>query len=185
MMSVRPVRSKEEEAWGEKVEGIIKQGKIRVWYILIPIVQKGRKRLSPSRVVHVRYGIVRREGVKFRDSGSKIERNIAKHQICHTLPEHSVGTSLWRPKIFIMIKNQNTIPFTVISHIICGTQYVSGEPNGYSFTFFFTFFLSPISVSFSKMENPRWLQLNLFFCCPHVSSQSTMLGILTYLMAPR
>jgi hypothetical protein len=46
--------------------------------------------------------VVQREGVKFRDSGSKIERNIEKHQICHTLPERSVGTSLWRPKIFIM-----------------------------------------------------------------------------------
>jgi hypothetical protein len=65
------------------------------------------------------YDVVGREGVKFRDSGSKIERNIAKPQICHTLPERSVGTSLWRPKIFIiiMIKNQNTIPFTVISHL--------------------------------------------------------------------
>jgi len=30
-----------------------------------------------------------REGVKFRDSGSEIERNIAKRQICHTLPERS------------------------------------------------------------------------------------------------
>jgi hypothetical protein len=34
-----------------------------------------------------------REGVKFRDSGNEIERNIAKCQICHTLPERSVGTS--------------------------------------------------------------------------------------------
>ncbi len=50
------------------------------------------------------YDVVQREGVNFRDSGSKIERNIGKHQICHTLPEHSVGTSLWHPKIFIMIK---------------------------------------------------------------------------------
>ena len=33
MLSVRPERSKEEEAWG----------KIRFWYILIPIVQKGKK----------------------------------------------------------------------------------------------------------------------------------------------
>jgi hypothetical protein len=48
------------------------------------------------------YDVVQREGVKFRDRGSKIERNIEKHQICHTLPERSVGTSLWRPKIFIM-----------------------------------------------------------------------------------
>ncbi len=48
--------------------------------------------------------VVRREGVKFRDSGSKIERNIAKRQICHTLPESSVGTNLWRPKIVIYIK---------------------------------------------------------------------------------
>jgi hypothetical protein len=46
------------------------------------------------------YDVVQREGVKFRDRGSKIERNIEKHQICHTLPERSVGTSLWRPKDF-------------------------------------------------------------------------------------
>ena len=61
-----------------------------------------------EKVCHLRdsctYDVVRREGVKFRDSGSKIERNIAKHQICHTLQERSIGTSLWRPKIFIMIK---------------------------------------------------------------------------------
>ena len=37
--------------------------------------------------------MVHGEGVKFRDSGSEIERNIAKRQICHTLPERSVGTS--------------------------------------------------------------------------------------------
>jgi len=60
-----------------------------------------------EKVCHLRnsctYNVVQREGVKFRDSGSKIERNIAKHQICHTLLELSVGTSLWRPKIFIVI----------------------------------------------------------------------------------
>ncbi len=43
-----------------------------------------------EKVCHLRdsctYDVVRREGVKFRDSGDKIERNIAKHQICHTLP---------------------------------------------------------------------------------------------------
>jgi hypothetical protein len=31
---------------------------------------------------------------------------------------------------------------------------------------FFTFFLSPISVSFAEKVNPRWLQLNLFFVAP-------------------
>jgi len=48
-------------------------------------------------------------------------QNIAKHQICHALPERSVqSTSLWLPKIMIIL---NTIPFTVISHLlwhICG-----------------------------------------------------------------
>ena len=34
-----------------------------------------------------------REGVKFLDRGSEIERNIVKRQICHILPERSVGTS--------------------------------------------------------------------------------------------
>jgi len=62
------------------------------------------------------YDVVRREGVKFRDSGSKIERNIAKHQICQTLPERSVGTSLWPSKDIYY--EQNTIPFTVISHLL-------------------------------------------------------------------
>jgi hypothetical protein len=41
--SVRLERSKGEEAWGEKVEGIKKYGKIYFWYILIPIEQKGKK----------------------------------------------------------------------------------------------------------------------------------------------
>jgi hypothetical protein len=61
-----------------------------------------------EKVCHLRdsctYDVVQREGVKFQDSGRKIERNIEKHQICHTLPERSVGTSLRRGKIFIMIK---------------------------------------------------------------------------------
>jgi hypothetical protein len=42
LLSVCPERSTGEEAWGEKVEGIIKWGKILFWYILIPIVQKGK-----------------------------------------------------------------------------------------------------------------------------------------------
>ena len=53
---------------------------------------------------------------------SKIERNIAKRQICHTLPEHSVGTSLWPPKIVVAPKDsyldQNMIPFTLITHLL-------------------------------------------------------------------
>jgi hypothetical protein len=50
-------------------------------------VQKGKEFVTFAIRV---YDVVRREGVKFQDRGSKIERNIAKHQICHTLPERSL-----------------------------------------------------------------------------------------------
>jgi hypothetical protein len=59
--------------------------------LLIPKGQKERK--SVTFAIHLRTIWYNREGVKFRDSGSKIERNIAKRQIYHTLPERSVGTS--------------------------------------------------------------------------------------------
>ena len=59
--------------------------------ILIPKGQKERKSVTFAiRLCTIWYD---REGVKFRDSGGEIERNIAKRQICHTLPERSVGTS--------------------------------------------------------------------------------------------
>ena len=58
--------------------------------ILIPKGQKERKSVTFAIRLRTMYD---REGVKFRDSGSEIERNIAKRQICHTLPERSVGTS--------------------------------------------------------------------------------------------
>jgi hypothetical protein len=74
---------------------------MRIWYILIPIVQKGnilipkgqKERKSVTFAIRLRTIWYDREGVKFRDSGSEIERNIVKRQICHTLPERSVGTS--------------------------------------------------------------------------------------------
>ncbi len=59
--------------------------------ILIPKGQKERK--SVTFAIRLRTIWYDREGVKFRDSGSEIERNIAKRQICHTLPERSVGTA--------------------------------------------------------------------------------------------
>ena len=59
--------------------------------ILIPKMQKERK--SVTFAIRLRTIWYDREGVKFRDSGSEIERNIAKRQICHTLPERSVGAS--------------------------------------------------------------------------------------------
>jgi hypothetical protein len=43
----------------------------------------------------------------------------------------------------------------------------------YSVTFFFTFFLSPIYVSYAEKVNPRWLQLNLFFLLLLVTPLST------------
>ncbi len=50
-------------------------------------------------------------------SGSKIERNIVKRQICHTLPERSVRRHKFvAPKDFYL--DQNTIPFTLISHLL-------------------------------------------------------------------
>jgi len=65
---------------------------VRKGNILIP---KGQKEIS---LLMIWYD---REVVKIGDSGSEIERNIAKRQICHTLPERSAGTSYWRPKILI------------------------------------------------------------------------------------
>jgi len=65
--SVHLERSKGEEAWGEKVEGIIKKGKIRFWNILIPIVQKGKKFVTFALIYT--YGtnmVVQKEGV-YRD----------------------------------------------------------------------------------------------------------------------
>ena len=59
--------------------------------ILIPKGQKERK--SVTFAIRLRTIWYDREGVKFRDSGSEIERNIAKRQICHTLLERSIGAS--------------------------------------------------------------------------------------------
>ena len=52
---------------GVRIEGIIKQGKIRFWYILIPIVQKGKKFVTFALVST--YGttmVLHKEGV-YRD----------------------------------------------------------------------------------------------------------------------
>ena len=73
----------------------------KLGYILIPIVRKGnilipkgqKERKSVTFAIRLRTIWYDREGVKFRDSDCEIERNIVKRQICHTLPERSVGTS--------------------------------------------------------------------------------------------
>ena len=57
--------------------------------ILIPKGKKERK--SVTFVICVRTIWYDREGVKIQDSGSEIERNIVKRQICYTLPERSVA----------------------------------------------------------------------------------------------
>ena len=86
--------------------------------ILIP---KGQKEIkSVTFVICLRTIWYNKEGVNFRDSGSKFERNIAKLQICHTLPEFRVGTSSWRPKILLVAAkdfylDQNMIPLTPLS----------------------------------------------------------------------
>ncbi len=59
--------------------------------ILIPKRQKERK--SVTFAILLRTIWYDREGVKFRERVSEIERNIVKRQICHTLPERSLGTS--------------------------------------------------------------------------------------------
>jgi hypothetical protein len=70
---------------------------VRKGNILIPKGQKERK--SVTFAIRLRTIIwYDREGVKFRDSGSEIERNIAKRQICHTLPERSLQAGLSKQK---------------------------------------------------------------------------------------
>ena len=88
--------------------------------ILIPKGQKERK--SVTFAIRLRTILwYDREGVKFRDSGSEIERNIAKRQICLELHK------LVSPEDFYL--DQNTIPlslryFHTYSNIFCGTiQY--------------------------------------------------------------
>ncbi len=55
------------------------------WYILIPMVQKGRK--SVTFAIRVRTMWYEEKVSNFEIAvPSKIERNIAKRQICHTLP---------------------------------------------------------------------------------------------------
>jgi hypothetical protein len=55
----------------------------------------------------------------FEIAVAKLKKNIAKHQICHTLPERSV---CYAPHKFVAPKDfkydQNMIPFTVISHLL-------------------------------------------------------------------
>jgi hypothetical protein len=92
---------------------------VRKGKILIPKGQKERKSVTFAiRLCTIWYD---RECVEFRDSGSEIERNIAKRQICHTLPERSIG--YWRPKILLVAAkdfylDQNTIPLTPLSHLL-------------------------------------------------------------------
>jgi hypothetical protein len=94
---------------------------VRKGKILIPKGQKERK--SVTFAILLRTIWYDREGVEFRDSGSEIERNIAKRQICHTLLERSIGTSSWRPKILLVAAkdfylDQNMIPLTPLSHLL-------------------------------------------------------------------
>ncbi len=72
------------------------------WYILIPIAQKGKKFVTFA--IRVRTMWYEEKVSNFEIAVAKLKKSIGKHQICHTLLEHSVGKSLWRPKIFIMIK---------------------------------------------------------------------------------
>jgi len=61
------------------------------------------------------------------------------------------------------------------------------QAEGYRITFFFTFFSSPIFVSFAEKANPPCLQLYPFFLLFLVTPHSTILGIRTYIssdMAP-
>jgi hypothetical protein len=54
-----------------------------------PLPKGQKEKKSVTFAIRLRTIWYDREGVKFRDSGSEIERNIAKRQICHTLPERT------------------------------------------------------------------------------------------------
>ena len=74
MLSVRPERSKEEEAWG----------KIRFWYILIPIVQKGKKFVTFALIST--YGttmVLHKEGV-YRDGTIDEKVTVISSSVVHT-----------------------------------------------------------------------------------------------------
>ena len=92
LLSVCLERSKGEEAWGEKVEGIIKWGKILFWYILIPIVQKEKKFVTFALIST--YGTtmdLHKEGV-YRDARCESDCHLICRTYVHTyIPSQDGG----------------------------------------------------------------------------------------------
>jgi hypothetical protein len=52
----------------------------------------------------------------FEIAVAKLKETLQNVKFATLCPERSVGKSLWRPKIYNL--DQNTIPFTLISHLL-------------------------------------------------------------------
>jgi hypothetical protein len=66
------------------------------WYILIPIVQKGRK--SVTFAIHVRTMWYEKKVSNFEIAVAKLKETLRNVKFATLCPERSVGTSLWPPK---------------------------------------------------------------------------------------
>jgi hypothetical protein len=78
-------------------------------------VQKGKKE-AVTFAIHVRTMWYEEKVSNFEIAAAKLKETLQNIKLATLCPERSIGTSLWRPKIYNL--DQNTIPFTLISHLL-------------------------------------------------------------------
>jgi hypothetical protein len=75
-----------------------------------------REKKAVTFVIRVRTMWYKKKVSNFEIAVAKLKETLQNVKFATLCPEHSVGTSLWPPKIKNL--DQNTIPFTLISHLL-------------------------------------------------------------------